>query len=99
MSGLFENENSVFVLVNDMNSSLAYLCDVDSNVLVHFNIDRSYMFDINSIQLDSLNIGKNENPKCISISHDLTPDERKNFERILIKRKVVFACPMRIYQV
>ena len=49
------------------------------------------MFDINFIQLDSLNMGTNENPKYISISHDLTPDERKNFERILTKRKVVFA--------
>ena len=47
--GLFEDENSVFILVNDMNSSLAYLCDVDSNGLVHFNIDHSCMFDINSI--------------------------------------------------
>ena len=90
-SSLFEDENSVFILVNDMNSGLAYLCDVDSDGLVHFNIDRSCMFDINSIQLDSLNMGTNENPKCISISHDLTPDERKNFERILTKRKVVFA--------
>ena len=74
-----------------MNSSLAYLCDVDSNSLVHFNIDRSCMFDINSIQLDSLNMGTNENPKCISISHDLTPEERKHFESILTKKKVVFA--------
>ena len=48
------------------------------------------MFEINSIQLDSLNMGTNKNSKCISISHDLTPDERKNFERILTKRKVVF---------
>ena len=48
-SGLFEDENSIFVLVNDMNSGLAYLCDVDSDGLVHFNIDRSCMFDINSI--------------------------------------------------
>ena len=38
ISGLFENENSIFVLVNDMNSGLAYLCDVDSDGLVHFNI-------------------------------------------------------------
>ena len=45
MSGLFEDT----VLVNDMNSSLAYLCDVDSDGLVHFNIDHSCMFDINSI--------------------------------------------------
>ena len=36
-------------------------------------------------------MGTNENQKCISISHDLTPEERKNFERILTKRKVVFA--------
>ena len=61
--GLFEDENSIFVLVNDMNSGLAYLCDVDSDGLVHFNIDRSCMFDINSIQLDSLNMGTNENLK------------------------------------
>ena len=51
-SGLFEDENFIFILVNNMNSSLAYLCDVDYNGLVHFNIDRSCMFDINSIQLD-----------------------------------------------
>ena len=76
-SGLFEDENFVFLLVNDMNSGLAYLCDVDSDGLVHFNIDRSCMFDINSIQLDSLNMGTNENPKYNSISHDLTPEERK----------------------
>ena len=88
---LFKDENFIFVLVNDMNSGLAYLCDIDFNGLVHFNIDHSCMFDINSIQLDSLNMGTNENPKCIPISHDLTPKERKNFERILTKRKVVFA--------
>ena len=35
-------------------------------------------------------MGTNENPKNISISHDSTPDERKKFERILTKRKVVF---------
>ena len=90
-SDLYEDENSIFLLVNDMNSDLAYLCDVDPNGLVHFNIDHSCMFDINSIQLDSLNMGINEQAKNISISHDLTPEERKNFERILTKRKVVFA--------
>ena len=58
---------------------------------MHFNIGRLCMFDINSLQLDSLNMGTNENPKCISISHDLTPEERKKFERILTKKKIVFA--------
>ena len=90
-SGLYEDENSIFVLVNDMNYGLVYLCDVDSDGLVHFNIDHSCMFDINSIQLDLLNMGTNKNPKYISISHDLTPEERKNFKRILAKRKVLFA--------
>ena len=89
--GLYEDENFIFVLVNDMNSSLAYLYDVDPDGFVHFNIDRSCMFDINSIQLDSLNMSTNEQPKNISISHDLTPEEREKFERILTKRKVVFA--------
>ena len=87
MSGLFEDKNYIFLLVNDMNSGLAYLCDVDSDGLVHFNIDRSCMFDIISIQLDSLNMGTNENPKYIFISHDLTPDEREIFERILTKKR------------
>ena len=64
-SGLLEDKNSIFVLVKDMNSGLAYLYDVDSDCFVYFNINRSYMFDINSIQLDSLNMGTNENPKCI----------------------------------
>ena len=102
-SSLYEDENSIFILVNDINSSLAYLCDVDPNGLVHFNIYHSCMFDINSIQLDSLNMGTNEQPKNISISHDLTSDEREKLQRILTKRKVVFAwsCedPMRICQV
>ena len=91
MSGLYEDENSIFMVVNDMKTSFAYLCDVDPDGHVYFNSDCSCMFNINSIQLDSLNMGTNENPKYISISHDLTPDERKNFERILTKRKVVFA--------
>ena len=58
-SGLYEDENFIFLVVNDMNSGLAYLCDVDHDGLMHFNIDRSCMFEINSIQLDSLNMDTN----------------------------------------
>ena len=36
-------------------------------------------------------MGTSENPKYISISHELTPEEREKFKRILTKRKVVFA--------
>ena len=60
MSGLYEDENSIFLAVNDINSGFAYLCDVDPDGHVHFNTDRSCIFDINSIQLDSLNMGTND---------------------------------------
>ena len=36
-------------------------------------------------------MGTNEQPKNIYILHDLTLEERKTFERILTKKKVVFA--------
>ena len=62
-SDLYEDENSIFLMVNDMNYGLAYLCDVDLDGLMYLNIDRSCMFDINSIQLDSLNMGTNEQLK------------------------------------
>ena len=38
-SGLYENENFVFIAVNDMKTSFAYLCDVDPDGHVHFNLD------------------------------------------------------------
>ena len=85
-SGFYEEKNSIFLLVNDMNSGLTYFYDVDPNGLVHFNFDHSCMFDINSIQLDSLNMGTNE-PKNISIWHDLTLEDKENFERILTKKR------------
>ena len=50
MSGLYEDENSIFLIVNDINSDFSHLCDVDPDGHVHFNTDRSCMFDINSIQ-------------------------------------------------
>ena len=34
-SGIYEDENSVFMLVNDMKTGFAYLCDVDPDGNVH----------------------------------------------------------------
>ena len=48
------------------------------NGIVHYNIDRIRMFDINLIQLDSFIIGMNENSKNIHVSHDVTLEEREN---------------------
>ena len=51
------------------------------NGTVHYDIDCIYMFDINSIQLDSFIMGTNENSKNILISHDITFEKRRKFER------------------
>ena len=48
---------------------------------VHYNIDCIYMFDINLTQLDSFIMGTNENSKNIHVSHDVTPEERKNLRK------------------
>ena len=53
-SRLYEDKNSIFLMVNHIKTGFAYLYDVDPDGHVHFNFDRSCMFDINSIQLDSL---------------------------------------------
>ena len=37
------------LVIDDMNSDLAYSCDVHPDGTVHFNIDRIYIFDINLI--------------------------------------------------
>ena len=72
-----------------MNSDLAYSCDVHPDDIVHFNIDRICMFDINSIQLDSFIMGTNENSKNIHVSHDVTPEETENLGEKKKKRKKV----------
>ena len=76
-----------------MNYDLAYLCDVHPDSTMHYNINRICMFDINLIQLDSFIMGTNENSKNIHVSHDVTPEERKNLrekKREKKKMKVVF---------
>ena len=73
---------------------LAYLCDVHPDDTVHYNIDCICMFDINLIQLDSFIMDTNKNLKNIHISHDVTPEERKNLrkkKRRKRKMKAVFA--------
>ena len=45
------------------------------------------MFDINLIQLDSFIMGTNENSKNIHVSHNVTPEERKNLREKKKKEK------------
>ena len=74
-------------MINDINFDLAYSCDVHPNGTVHYNIDRICMFDINLIQLDSFILGMNENSKNIYVSHDVSPEERKNLREKKEKKK------------
>ena len=54
---------------------------------MHYNIDRICMFDINLIQLDSFIMGTNKNSKNIHVSHDVTPEWRKNLRKIKKQKK------------
>ena len=55
--------------------------------IVHYDINPICLFDINSIQLDSFGMGTNKNSKNILISHDITSEERRRFERNEKKEK------------
>ena len=73
-------------MIDDMNSDFAYLCNVHPNGTTHYDIDRICLFDINYILLDSFRVGTNKNSKKIPISHYITSEERRKFEKIK-KRK------------
>ena len=74
-------------MIDDINFDLAYSCDVHHDGIMHYNIDRICMSDINLIQLDSFIMGTNENSKNIHVSHDVTPEERENLREKKEKKK------------
>ena len=61
------------LVIDDINSDLAYSCDMHPDGTMYYNIDRICMFDINLVQLDSFIMGTNENSKNILVSYDVTP--------------------------
>ena len=62
-------------MIDDINSDLAYSCDVHPDGTMHYNIDCICMFDI---KFNSFIMGTNKNSKNIHVSHDVTLEERKN---------------------
>ena len=74
---LFETDDIFFSKVNVINLNFAYFCDVFPNGYSVCDDYFMHMFDINSIQTESFNLGTNENPKNILFTSDLTPEERK----------------------
>ena len=86
MANLFDTDNIFFSKVNAMNSNFAYLCDVLPNGYAVCDDHLMHMFDINSVQTESFNLGKHDNPKNILIASDLTLEEREKMKEILLKR-------------
>ena len=62
------------------------MCDVFPNGYSVCDDHFMHMFDINSAQTESFNLGTNENPKNILFASDLTPKEREKMKEILSKR-------------
>ena len=90
-SDLFEDDSVFLSKVNDMNTDFAYLCEILPDGTVHCIDHTISIFNINSVQTHFINIGTKEQPKEITLAFDITADESEKFEKILNKRKCVFA--------
>ena len=90
LANLFEADDLFFFKVDVMKSEFAYLCDVFPNGYSICNDHFMHMFDINSVQIKSFNLGTNNNPKNILLASDLTLDESEKMREVLIRRQKVF---------
>ena len=73
-----------------MNSNFAYLCDLSLDNDEHFIEPYMSIFDIYSINTEPFNLCTNKNPRILHISKDVTPEKRRELEKILIKYSKVF---------
>lgn len=65
VANLFDTDDLFFLKVNAMNYNFAYLCDVLPNGYAVCDDHFMYMFDINSVQTESFNLGTHDDPKNI----------------------------------
>ena len=86
LANLFDTDDLFFSKINAMKSDFSYFCDVFSNGYLVCDDHFMHMFDINSIQTKSFNLGTNENPKNIFISSDLTPKESEKMKEAIRKK-------------
>ena len=87
----FETDDLFHSKVNTMKSDFAYLCDVFPNGYSVCDDHFMHMFNINSVQTESFNLGTCDNPKNILITSSLTLEERLKMKETLRKRQKVFA--------
>ena len=64
--------------------------DVFSDGSVHCNNHNTCIFDIHSISTELFNIGTENKPCILHILKDVTLEERREIEKILIKYSKVF---------
>ena len=65
LTALFETDDLFYYKMNAMKSNFAYLCDVLPNGYSVCDDHFMHMFDINSTQTESFNLGIIDNPKNI----------------------------------
>ena len=97
MANLFDTDDLFFIKVNAMKYDFTYLCDMLPNSYSVCDGHFMHMFDINSVQIESFNLGTCDNPKNILIASSLTPEERLKIKETLKKRQKVFAWGYRRY--
>ena len=76
--------------VNEMKSNFAYLFNIFSDGSVHCIDQNTCIFDIYFIYTEPFNIGIENEPCILHILKDITPEERREIEKILIKYSKVF---------
>ena len=68
-----------------MKSNFVYLFDAFSDGSVHCINQNTYIFDIHSKCTKPFNIGTKNEPHILHILKDITLEERREIEKILIK--------------
>ena len=63
LAALFETDDLFYFKVNAMKSDFAYLCDVFPSGYSICDNHFMHMFDINSMQTESFNLGTTDKPK------------------------------------
>ena len=81
----------VYSKYDAMKSNFAYLCDVSYDNDDHFIEPYMSIFDIHSINTKPFKLGMDEDPRILHISKDVTPEERRELEKILTKYSKGFA--------
>ena len=86
-----KTDDLLYSKVNAMKSDFAYLCDVSPSGYSVCDDHFMHMFDINSTQTKSFNLGTTDKPKNILLASDLTHDEKEKMKETLKMRQKVFA--------